>query len=214
MKASPGDSGCGKNAVKATPTKSAMSAIGILLKFRFTRFDADLNIPPRALPNRVAVDDSDDGACWSASIPPGLSLLKTRTFMVANFSGFPLPAIVPSGTNSCRWLFLLLLLVLRRFLTVEVVVVVVDSDDVVAVFLLSEAIFIAATRVPFFLFPLPTPNRDGDDGTFGVVVLVALVVVVVAILLPLQQALLVVLLLLFLKIGERRRRRRRKFSTE
>lgn len=208
MKASPGDSGCGKNAVKATPTKSAMSAIGILLKFRFTRFDADLNIPPRALPNRVAVDDSDDGACWSASIPPGLSLLKTRTFMVANFSGFPLPAIVPSGTNSCRWLFLLLLLVLRRFLTVEVVVVVVvDSDDVVAVFLLSEAIFIAATRVPFLLFPLPTPNRDGDDGTFGVVVLVALVVVVVAILLPLQ-------LLLFLKIGERRRRRRRKFSTE
>jgi hypothetical protein len=208
MKASPGDSGCGKNAVKATPTKSAMSAIGILLKFRFTRFDADLNIPPRALPNRVAVDDSDDGACWSASIPPGLSLLKTRTFMVANFSGFPLPAIVPSGTNSCRWLFLLLLLVLRRFLTVEVVVVVVvDSDDVVAVFLLSEAIFIAATRVPFLLFPLPIPNRDGDDGTFAVVVLVALVVVVVAILLPLQ-------LLLFLKIGERRRRRRRKFSTE
>ena len=213
MKASPGDSGCGKNAVKATPTKSAMSAIGILLKFRFTRFDADLNIPPSDLPNRVAVDDSDDGACWSASIPPGLSLLKTRTFMVANFSGFPLPAIVPSGTNSCRWLFLLLLLVLRRFLTVEVVVVVVDSDDVVAVFLPSEAIFIAATRVPFLLFPLPTPNRDGDDGTFGVVVLVALVVVV-AILLPLQQSLLVLLLLLFLKIGERRRRRRRKFSTE
>jgi hypothetical protein len=211
MKASPGDSGCGKNAVKAMPTKSAMSAIGILLKFRFTRFDADLNISPRAMPNRVAVDDSDDGACWSASIPPGLSLLKTRTFMVAKFSGFPLPAIVPSGTNSCRWLFLLLLLVLRRFLTVEVVVVV-DSDDVVAVFLLSEAIFIAATRVPFLLFPLPTPNRDGDDGTFGVVVLVALVVVV-AILLPLQQSLVLLLLLLFLKIGERRRRRR-KFSTE
>ncbi len=100
MKASPGDSGCGKKAVKEIPTNSAMSAIGILLKFRFTRFDAALYIEPRALPNRVVVADSD-GSCSSASVPPELSLLKTRTFVVAQrLFGF-LPSIRPNGTNSC-----------------------------------------------------------------------------------------------------------------
>jgi hypothetical protein len=168
MKASPGDSGCGKNAVKATPTKSAMSAIGILLKFRFTLFDAALNIPPRALPNRVAVDDSD-GVPWSVSIPPALSLLKTRTFILSNFVDFSLPFLAPNGTNPCRWVLPFLLLVLRsRFLTNEVVVIDADVD---AVFLLSEAMIFIASALASFLPTSSPPTKDDDTIDFVVVLL-------------------------------------------
>ena len=158
MKASPGDSGCGKKAVKEIPTNSAMSAIGILLKFRFTRFDAALYIEPRALPNRVVVADSD-GSCSSASVPPELSLLKTRTFVVAQrLFGF-LPSIRPNGTNSCCRL-------LRNLFLID------------GMFVLSKTKFIPiASGFPFLLLFLPSSISPSN------VVVVVVVVVVVALLL-------------------------------
>ena len=156
MKASPGDSGCGKKAVKEIPTNSAMSAIGILLKFRFTRFDAALYIEPRALPNRVVVADSD-GSCSSASVPPELSLLKTRTFVVAQrLFGF-LPSIRPNGTNSCCRL-------LRNLFPID------------GMFVLSKTKFIPiASGFPFLLLFLPSSISPSN--------VVVVVVVVVALLL-------------------------------
>ena len=159
MKASPGDSGCGKKAVKEIPTNSAMSAIGILLKFRFTRFDAALYIEPRALPNRVVVADSD-GSCSSASVPPELSLLKTRTFVVAQrLFGF-LPSIRPNGTNSCCRL-------LRNLFPID------------GMFVLSKTKFIPiASGFPFLLLFLPSFISPSNVVVVAVVVVALLLLLV------------------------------------